>query len=249
MGQSAQKPSFTPFGTVFQPIGFINGKPVWPVLGGAEDGAEGSSGADNDGDGVEKQDGQGSSQDGSEGSGDGSESQDGGAGQTVEELQAELERIRTRMQAADRRASNAESKVKQFEDKDKSELERAQARVKELEDRDRERDEKFRTLQLREAFRDASAGEKLSWHNMTIAMRELDNELISVEEDGTVKGMAAAVKKLAKDHSYLVKTEDNGGNGRASGGSYNGKQTGKSSPTDREKLASKFPALRGRGGS
>lgn len=250
MGQSAQKPSFTPFGTAFQPIGYINGKPVWPVIGGADgDGDEGSSGTGDDGDAGDGND-QGNAAAGSDGTGDSSESgKAGGSEETVSK--AEFEALKRRMQAADQRASNAETKVKDFEDKDKSDLEKANNRVEELEKRDRERDADFKALQMRDAFRDASDAEELSWHNSGLAMKELKQDLITVEDDGTVKGMVNAIKALAKDHPYLVKPKDDDDNneGQASGGSFGGKQGGKKVVDDKNKMSAKYPALRGRGGN
>ena len=253
MRQSAQKPSFTPFGTEFRPIGFINGKPVWPVIGGA-DGDEGSSGTGsgdgNEGDGGGG-DGQGKAGDGNEGTGDGSQSgQNEGSGETVSK--AEFEALQNRMRAADRRASTAESELKKRQDAEKSELEKLQAENADLKKRDSERDEQFRTLQTKDAFRDASSAHKppLTWHNFGLAMKELNRDLITVEDDGTVKGMEAAVKKLATDHPYLVKEDGSGeGAGQASGGSFNGKKTTGTETKDKTRLAAKYPQLRGRGGN
>lgn len=248
MGQSAQRPNFTPFGTVFQPIGFINGKPVWPVLGGAPEDGDGSSGAGDDGNaGDGKQDGDGDpAGDGNDGSGDGSESLNDGSGEKTY-TQAEWDALQNRMKAADRRASTAENKVTEFERANQTELERYKAENEELKKRDGERETEFQTLRLRDAFRDASGEAEIVWHNPGLALDQLNRDLIT-EEDGKIKGMAAAIKALAKDHPYLVKDKETTGGGRASGSPTNGKPSG-GTTTDRDKLAAKFPALRGRGGN
>jgi flagellar biosynthesis GTPase FlhF len=251
MGQSAQKPNYTPFGSVFEPIGWINGKPVWPVLGGADDdGAQSGNGGtagDGNGDGT----GQSAGEQGSDGDGKGSE----GDGQSAEEsdddkpvTRAEFDRLRNQLSAADKKREEAEAKVRKFEDANKSELEKAQAeRDKANEERDSAR-EQLLEVGIREAFRDTSEELKHSWHNTKVAMRLLDKDLYQVADDGTISGMEKAVKALAKDHAYLLKAANsNDGGGRPSGAPLNGGGSGKPT-TDKAKLAKKYRALQGRGG-
>jgi hypothetical protein len=248
MGQSAQHPEFTPFGTVFQPIGFIGGKPIWPILGGAPDDGEGDGSQSGDGtgteenDGNENNDGQGNNGDGN-GDGTGSES-DREDAKTYSSH--EYDALHRRMQAADKRAGDAEKRLKAIEDKDKSELDKLREENDELRKREEERAEEFQTLRLRDAFRDASGEKKIVWHNSTLALKELNRDLLTFEDDGTVKGMERAVDKLAKDHPYLVKPEE--GSGKKSGGSFNN-GSGSGAAIDGKKMAGKYPALRGRGGN
>lgn len=85
-------------------------------------GDDGDSGADDDGDG--NADGDGDSKSG--------KADDNKSGDS--ELQTELEKAKSRMKAADKRASDLEAELRKIQDKDKSELELAQRRVKELEE-------------------------------------------------------------------------------------------------------------------
>lgn len=256
MGQSAQMPEFTPFGTVFQPIGFIGGKPVWPILGGApEDGTgDGSQDGSGNGDGAGQSAGDGDGNgDGTDGNGQGTGDADGDQRPVTRE---EFDRLRAQLSAADKNKSQAEkdlaearAKLKQFEDKDRTELEKAQNDLKEAVEARDSALEKLRDFQIIEAFRNASEAEKppLNWHNTKVAMGQLDSNLYKIEDDGSVTGMDKAVKALAKDHEYLLKKEQ--GAAGKSGGSFNNGSGGGNKTADAEKLKNKYAALRGRGGA
>jgi hypothetical protein len=266
MGQSTQRPEFTPFGSVFAPIGWINGKAVWPILGGNGEGGDGSNGDNGAQGGDGNASGDGTGQSAGDGSGNGSDGEGSGqsagnADQDKPVTREEFDRLRNQLSAADKNKSAAQTaldaankKIKEFEDKDRSELEKAQ---NDLEEANKERDsarEALRTVSIRDAFRDASEGASppLVWHNTGVAMGQLDQELYELGDDGTVKGMDKAVKELAKNHAYLLKTasSDGGNGGGRTGGSYNnGSGGGSGSGPDRKKLAGKYPALRGRGGN
>lgn len=244
MGQSAYtRPQYTPFGALFQPIGYIKGRPVWPVLGGApeDEGASGTGDAGQSaGDGTGDEQGTGTdttTDDGAEGSGNESQG-DSNTQPSAEDLAAELARVRARMQAADRRASAAEAKVKEFEDKDKSELQKATETAQEATRALEEAQQKLRDQQMLVAFHSSN---KYDWHDPSLALKELDTELITVEDDGTVKGMDKALEKLAKAKPFLVKKEEKSGG--KSGGSFNG-GGGKSSGPDASTMATKYPAIR-----
>lgn len=254
MGQSAQKPIYTPFGSLFEPIGFIGGKPVWPVIGGAEgDGTQSGSEGTQGGEGNAGQSAGEEQNSGGEGSGNGSEGDGQSANESEEDkpvTRAEFDKLRNQLSAADKKRAEAEAKVQKFEDANRSELEKAQKAAEEAaKERDSAR-EQLREVGIREAFRDVSETQKppLTWHNNIVAMGLLDKDLYEMAEDGTVSGMDKAVKALAKDHSYLLNTGKGGGEGGASGAPLNGGKTN-APTTDKDKLAVKYRALRGRGGT
>lgn len=248
MGQSACKPQFTPFGSLFEPLFFRkDGRPVYPVLGGAPDDENGENGTQSGsnagqsaGDDSGEQGDQGGNGSGNDDAGNGSEGQGSGSSDAV--TREEFDAVMRRMQAADRRASAAEAQVKEFKQKDLSELEKKTGQVEELETTLSQRDERIQELQMELAFFKSN---KVEWHDPALARKEIDMSLVSVEDDGTVKGMDKALKKLAEDKPFLVKTGD--GKKQASGGSFNGDR--KKPASDSKILAGKYPALRGRGGN
>lgn len=162
--------------------------------------------------------------------------------------QADLDAVTRRMQAADRRASEAEAKLRELADKDKSELERAQGRVGELEKELADARSMIDQMALRNAF---FTDNKHTWHDPTDALALLDREGVEVK-DGQVTGLAAAIEKLAKAKPHLLKSDDSGkggGNGSgssgASGSANNGKRAGEGKD-DKRDYSGRFPALRAR---
>lgn len=129
--------------------------------------------------------------------------------------QAEFERVKTHLSNADRkkaealaRVANLEQELNSLKNKDLPEAERAKA---EHEATVKERDSfkgRFEKMARTNAFLLASADAKIAWVNSSDALRLGDLDDLEIEEDGTVPGMAEAVKKLAKDRSYLVAPKD-----------------------------------------
>lgn len=199
--------------------------------GSGEGGSSGSSGSEGQ---------QGSSS--STGSGEGEKTGEG----TETVTKADLDAITERMKAADRRATAAEQKVKEYEDKDKGDLQKATERVTELEGVVTQKDETIRTLVIRNAF---LAENSYTWHDPEDAFGFVRAELkdAEVDEDGKLKGvnMKNVVKSLADRKKYLVKTETATESSGTSTGSSRRKGEEEGTP-DKAKLKVKFPALQRR---
>lgn len=206
-------------------------------------------GSEGEGDG-----GSGGSGDGGTGSGgDGGNSGEGGqgsggappgtppAGQQGDDKvsKAEYDALMARLAASDAAVSKANEKVKQFEDASKSELERAQEEAKTAK---AEADKLRADLQSQQITNAFYASSKHTWHKPATALALLDRSTVTIGEDGTVKGMDAAIEKLVKSDPYLVKT----GDGPPSGDGKDGKngQGGGGQKLERDKLVNKYPALR-----
>ncbi|MGE3487437.1 MAG: hypothetical protein AB7L09_22175 [Nitrospira sp.] len=156
---------------------------------------------------------------------------------------AELDNALKRMKAADQRADGLQAKLKEWEDKDKSDLEKAQGTVQELTAERDQLADRVRTMAFENAF---LTDNKYTWHDSRDALRLLDMDGVEVKDDGTVVGLKPAIEKLAKAKPHLIKQND-GGSGNsssaASGTANNG--TRKGSKTDPPKdYSSRFPALR-----
>lgn len=253
-----------------KPLLWIDTIPVYPFCG-----AEGEGGAVQGGGGG-SQGGQGNSGQGGGGQGNsgnsvqvgqGSQGGAGGAGgngqgagaDTVSK--ADYDALMARMQAADKNHAAAQQRVKELEDKDKSDLEKAQAEAQAAKDEAAKLKQNQTDMLTSNSF--LTVKDSPTWHNTSAALKLLDRSLITIEDDGTVKGMEAAVKKLQTDHPYLVKPAEpgdgkqqqqggggqggggQGGGQRPSGSSNNGQGGGGKGP-DRKELEKRFPALRGR---
>jgi hypothetical protein len=160
---------------------------------------------------------------------------------------AEFEAMRERMKAADRAKADAETKLREIERKDMSELDKAKT---DLQDRDAQiktLTEKVSEMALQNAF---LTNNKYTWHDPEDALRLLNREGVEVGEDGKVKGLAPAIAELAKKKPHLLKSEkddskDGNGNGSpaASGSATNGKRKGEGSD-DKVDYSRRFPALK-----
>ena len=166
---------------------------------------------------------------------------------TPEEYAA-LER---RMQAADRTATEKGKKLEEIENANKDELTRtkdqlakANAEIATLRDSNK-------TTLMKAEFGLAGG----QWHNPSTAYNTLMadySDLLSVDDNGKVQGMKAAVDKLAKDHAYLVKSSEEKKDEKdeasaATGPVKNGKRKGE---TDDDAMADalrkRMPALAAR---
>lgn len=156
-----------------------------------------------------------------------------------------------RMKAADRRASAKEqeltqalAKLKEHEDRDKTELERATADAEQSRKEAEDAKSALRAQRINNAFLTSN---KFTWHNSERAMSLLDLSEVTISDDGTVVGLEKAIDALAKSDPYLIKTDDS--EQRSPGtpsGTPAGSGTGKGKPAanSRESLMDKYPALR-----
>jgi len=163
------------------------------------------------------------------------------------ELQAELERVKKRMSMADARADKAEKRLREIDDQDKSELQKAQ-------DENTALKEEVTTLRAdlqRERLSNAFLGQtQHTWHKPMAALRLAQAEGYLgdvVDDDGTVNegALKSALAKLVKDNEFLIKKDSpNGPSGEPAGKrSDNGKDDKAVADADRRRA----PALNRRG--
>lgn len=241
------------------PVGWRkNGAPIWPIMGGSQDAGSGAgtqtSGDTNSGGGSGDSGAGGDNKDGSQSgaqSGGGTSSDDKGTQSGAQDDKvdrAELEAIKARQAAADRRASTAEAELQKIKDKDKSELELAQRDKTTAEKQVTDLQSEVSGLKMQIAF---LSDNQVQWHDpadaLVLLQRNPEEYGLVIEDDGTIKNMKGAVKKLADSKKHLVKTD--GGNG-VGGNQASGTNTGSAGTgTGKEKadaptLKNKYPALR-----
>lgn len=176
------------------------------------------------------------------------EDQDGGDEEKSETVsKTDFDKLFARMQAADKAKNAAEQKLRDKEQAEMSELDRAKAQLETEKARADEAVEKLKAMVIENAFH---RDNKFSWHDVGDAIAALDLTGVEVSDDGKVSGMAAAIKDVAKRKPHYVKSkeekEDQGeGEGPpAANGASNGKRKGASGETpDVKKLVARFPAL------
>lgn len=224
-------------GAAIEPVGVVNGKVIWPVMGGAPDdpddpddkgGNPGASGTGGDGDDPDPDD------------------PSGDTGDKVD--RAELDKILARMKAADKRADEAQAALKKIEDAKKDDLTKATDELTEAKAEIENLQSTVRTLSLQNAFLTAN---KHKWHDADTALNLAENQGYledAIDDEGKVDKvrLAKALDRLAKEKPFLVDSgkgkEDDPGepSGEPAGTRSN---NGKDSKAEREKLRKRFPVL------
>lgn len=230
-------------------------KEIWPILGAEDNGQPdnaGGTGGTGDGSGTG---GTGTGGTGGDGTGSTGGSGDGTGGSSDNETDPEKLRQKAKDandEAARRRHSEkaardeleaTKAKLKEFEDKDRTELEKAQRDVAEITARAEKAEAQVKELQIHNAFLGSN---KHSWQNGSTALKLADLSDVKIDEDGKVTGLDKALDKLAKEHAYLLKPDTNSGQG-GSGGQGSGAPAGSggqghNTKDSRAATAARFPA-------
>lgn len=163
--------------------------------------------------------------------------------------QEELDAITRRMQAADRTANEYKTKLTEYENAGKTELEREKTRAQELEARASKAEQDLLDMRIHNAFLTSN---KYTWQNPAAALRLVDLSQVTVDaQTGDVTGLDAAIEALSKSDPYLLKPQDGKPSGNAkpasskasgSNPSANGGNGGRGE--DRAALLKKYPQLR-----
>lgn len=177
------------------------------------------------------------------GNGAGTEGEEDQGDPRIKELSDEAARRRVEARDAKARAEAAEAKLKEIDDANKSEIDRATARAAELEAENAQAQAALKEARIQNAF---LASNKYQWHNAERALALVDLSEVTIDEDGKVTGLDKALEALAKSDSYLIKGDD-AGDGTPPGSTGAPAGTGKKKDpavATREQLASKYPILR-----
>lgn len=128
---------------------------------------------------------------------------------TVAQMREQLSAADRKRLEAERAAQAAQAKLKEIEDKDKSELERTTERVAQLEQEKAKADEEIAKLRLENAF---LAANEVEWHEPeeALMLAQTGGYLEGViKEDGTVDKAKLKTKlaQMAEKKKHLVKTK------------------------------------------
>lgn len=229
---------------------------VPPVMGGAPDDGDPGTGS---GEGGTGSGGAGTGGDPAGGSG-GSGGTDTGSSEGEETIPlSKFKQQEEQLRAADRKRAEYEAKLKEIEDKDKSELERATGKAKELEATVSQLQEEVNTLRVQNAF---LMGNSYTWHDaedaLALAQRKgfLDEAINKETGEINQDKVKAGLKKFAEAHKHLIK-ESSGEENKGKGGAGKG-GTGQAPPpvgsngagnkggkgTDEDALRQRYRSLR-----
>jgi hypothetical protein len=239
-----------------QPIGYVNGKAVWPVIGAASDDEDdpdftGEGGSDDDEEDDEEDEDDKSKR---STSGKGKHSKDDDDEDEEEEdkrptrPERQAARYRVQLREAEKREAALAQRLKAIEDKDKAPDEIAERDKSEAERKAAALAEKNRSLTIENAFFKAN---DVNWVDPADALRLVDLDDVEVDDDGTVdtKALRSALRDLAKRKPHLVKPkpraedDDSDDDQGSSAPRMNGRRKGAGKTPSREDLAKRFPVL------
>ena len=123
---------------------------------------------------------------------------------TVEGLRREAASYRVKLRDTEKNVEALNSKLQEYEDKDKSEVERLTAKATQLE---RDLSEKERMI-VETTMKSAISNEavKMGIIDPDVAFALIDTSLIEYD-DGKVKGLKKALESLIKEKPYLIEKE------------------------------------------
>lgn len=211
------------------PLFMINGKPIFPIMGGAEDGSEGEE---------EKPGDEKPSEDE-----DHPKDEDKDKDPRIKELSDENAKRRNEAKRLADELAKAQVRLKEIDDADKSETERLSSKIDEQEKRIAALVDANKELSIKNAF---LADKKHAWRNPDSALKLLDLGEVEIDDDGKITGLDKAIKKLADSDSYLLEPndEDTGLPPRQQPSGDRTRQTPAPPGTKkREDLIKRFPAL------
>lgn len=216
-----------------EPVGFIKGRPVWPILGASED--------DPDDDANEEDE---DTDDEDEGASEDEKDKGKKSKVTDASLTQENARRRTENKRLLKEKQDLEARLKEYEDADKSDLEKATGTVNELTARAEKAEGNVGRLTLENAF---LLDNTYDWANPKTALRLVDLSEVEIDDDGKVTGLDEALKALAESEPYLLKgkddeDEDDDEEKPSAGQPPKGKQ--KPGKPNRAALEKRYPALR-----
>jgi hypothetical protein len=130
---------------------------------------------------------------------------------TAEEFQAQLDEMRKQLKAVNAESAGRRKKLEEIEaaeakrkQAELSEVDQLKAKLAVQEKARLEAEAKMSEALIQHAVEMIAAGMK--FHKPAVAYALLDLAGISIGEDGKVTGAEDALKKLVKEHSYLVDT-------------------------------------------
>lgn len=238
-------------GALIKALGFKrNGDPIWPVLGAAPDDADdGDDTPPDDGDDADDGDDEDDDTDADSGKTKKKPKKSGDDEDDDEETvpKWKLDKLHTRMTAADRRASELQKQLddlkatKDINPEVKKELDELKSKMGPVQT---ERD----TLRLHVAF---LTNNTIKWRDPEAALKLVDLSEVEFDDKGRVdkRALKAALKDLAASKSYLVAddTADDDTKDKdttpVTTTAKNGKRRGSKPDTDRAALAKRYPVL------
>jgi hypothetical protein len=236
-------------GDPITPLGFRNdGRPIWPIIGAAEDGDEG----DENEDGQESSEGNSGDDDpeDDESNEDGDESDDpdddskskkkskGDKDKYIKSLEERSDRLYRKRKEAEKRANDLEQELKdERAKKDGPEAKELREQISTLESENKTLKSTLREARIKAAFLSDNTHE---WENPVAALKLTDLTDVEIDDDGTVDGMVEALAKTAEDHPYLLKKKKADPPKKSGNSTQNSKTKRETEKAEKDRLRKKY---------
>lgn len=122
------------------------------------------------------------------------------AQRTIETLRAENKNLK----ALSKQLEDAQARLQEIEDRDKTEVEKAAGRATTAEQKLSETEARLRAMTIRVAVAETASAAGIGPENVKAAIRLLDTDSLELDDDGQPKGMEAALKALVKEFPMLA---------------------------------------------
>lgn len=170
------------------------------------------------------------------------------AAKTAEQLQAELDAVLRRMQAADSNNAKTQAELKRLQDEKLSEQDKLKRDLEEAQKALADRETAIKQERIKNAFVTDNTYE---WHNPNAALKLADLSGVEIADDGTVKGLKEALKAVADANPWMLKpkagtTPPEGGAPAGGTTGVGGRGNGSASGADKAGIEKRFPQLKGR---
>jgi len=224
--------------SLLEPLFYMNGRPVFPVMGGATD-EDPFPSDERDEDETEDSEAGGAGSD--EDSEDVDEKPSNPKDARIKELSQENAKRRAKNKELQAQLDKLQKDLKQFTDKDKSEVEKTSERARELETAYEELAVKYEALRKRNAVLSQT---KYQFKNPDLAMKLVDLDGVEFDDDGTASGLDKVLDALKKSDPYLFKDGTEGSSSEEQPPKTGEAPQRKDKATvNREALLKKYPAL------
>lgn len=222
-----------------------DGNHIYPIFGAEDPPGDGGNGGNSGSSGTNAdppKDGDGGN---ANAGGDGNKNGEGGDPPKPDTVsKEEYDTAVRRANAADKSKSELQKKL---DDLDKAKLGEKERAEKERDDEKKAHEATAAALRQTRLENKFLASNKYNWHDPETALALVDLTDVEIDEDGKVKGLEAAMKKLAEAKPFLVKSGDDTPKNGASGGTPKPPGGGDKGSAARAALEKKYPSLlRGR---
>jgi hypothetical protein len=173
--------------------------------------------------------------------------QSGTTPEPAQQSSQDLEALKQKLSLSDRRAQQAEEKLRELERAQLSEADRIKADLEAAKAERAKLEADLRNEKINNAF---LTDNTYDWHDPRAALRLADLSGVEIKDNGTVTGLKEAIKAVADANPWMLKpaaTDDGkGGTGKPGVTGVAGSSTNNSTNADRAGLEKRFPQLRGR---